>query len=196
MDGKCLIVAFGNPLMGDDGVGQAILAALREDRTLPDLRLEDGGTDATMLLSFWKGEETVILVDALATGDQPGTVRLLWGQEILALADEQSHVHALSLPACLNWLFLAEPKLLEMNIALVGVEPARVTPREGLTPEVAAAVPEAVAAVKSALKKRPKRSAAAPPGSFTLAAGCSMAFPALNSRRKPEFVAERSVRSQ
>lgn len=152
---KRLVVAFGNPLMGDDGVGQAILSALRKEPTLPDLRLEEGGTDATMLLSLWKGEETVILVDALATGDQPGAIKVLSGQEILALADEQPHVHALSLPACLKWLLLAEPKLLGVNLSMVGVEPGRVAPQEGLSPEVAAAVPEAVAAVKAVLYQAP-----------------------------------------
>lgn len=139
MAARVLVVGFGNPLMGDDGVGLAVLAHLVELGVPPGVRLAEGGTDATHLADLWQGEEHVVLVDALTRGSPPGTVHRLSLEEVLRLPQEHEGVHALSLPSCLRWVLLARPELARARVELFGVEPAQVAPGQGLTLAVAAA---------------------------------------------------------
>lgn len=148
MKPRVLVVAFGNPLMGDDGVGPAVLEQLRQGPVPPWVRLEEGGTDATCLLRLWRGEEMVILVDATRLGAAPGTVHSLSLEELLALRQTPQHAHALSLPSCLAWVLLARPELAKAQVRLVGVEPAAVSPCAGLSPAVAAVLPQLVRQVR------------------------------------------------
>lgn len=134
-----LVVGFGNPLMGDDGVGPAVLERLPRLGVPPHVRLVDGGTDASRLVDLWQGEPRVVLVDTLVRGFPPGTIHRLSLEEVLRLPQEHEGVHALSLPSCLRWVLLAKPELAQAEVELVGVEPARVAPEQGLTPAVEAA---------------------------------------------------------
>mgnify|MGYP003922550821 CR=1 FL=1 len=133
--------------MGDDGAGIAVLEALRSLALPQTVRLVDGGTDASTLARLWDGEPLVVLVDALARGYDPGTLTVLDRLALRELAVNQPHVHALALPACVEWVFLAEPRLGEATVVLVGIEPATVAPTHALSPAVAAAIPQAVRTV-------------------------------------------------
>ncbi len=135
-------------MMGDDGVGPAVLEQLRQGPVPPWVRLEEGGTDATCLLRLWHGEETVILVEAARLGAAPGTVHCLSLKELLALRQTPQHAHALSLPSCLAWVLLARPELAKAHVCLVGVEPAAVSPCTSLSPVVAAVLPNLVRHVR------------------------------------------------
>lgn len=134
-----LVVGFGNPLMGDDGVGLSVLAFLEELGVAPHVRLAEGGTDATVLAALWHGEERVVLVDALVRGCAPGTIHRLSLEEVLQLPQQHRGVHALSLPECLRWVLLAKPELAKTKLELFGIEPRQLQPGQGLTPEVEAA---------------------------------------------------------
>ncbi|GBC79416.1 Hydrogenase 2 maturation protease [bacterium HR09] len=134
-----LVVGFGNPLMGDDGVGLLVIELLKELGVAPHVRLAEGGTDATVLAGLWQGEERVVLVDALVRGSPPGTIHRLSAEEVLQLPQPHRGVHALSLPECLRWVLLAKPELAKATVVLFGVEPRQLEPGQGLTPEVKAA---------------------------------------------------------
>lgn len=150
MGRRVLVVAFGNPLMGDDGAGPALLQRLSAATVPPEVRLVDGGTDASRLASLWQGEETVIIVDAFLGGGEPGSVYRLELEELLALPQDHGGAHALSLPACLRWVLLAVPQLAGAEVEFWGIEPQRVAPGASLSPPVEAAV----AALASELEAR------------------------------------------
>lgn len=137
---RVLVVAFGNPLMGDDGAGPALLDRLAAGGVPPHVRLADGGTDASRLASLWDGEKTVILVDAFVGGRPPGSIYRLKLEELLALPQDHGGAHALSLPACLRWVLLAVPRLAEAEVEFLGIEPERVAPGTPLSAPVDAAV--------------------------------------------------------
>lgn len=151
MKPRVLVVAFGNPLMGDDGVGPAVLEQLRQGPLPPWVRLEDGGTDATCLLRLWRGEETVILVDAARLEAPPGTVHCLSLDQLLALRQTPQHAHALSLPSCLAWVLLARPELAKAKVQLVAVEPEKLGCRHGLSLAAAMGARAVVARIRSLL---------------------------------------------
>jgi hydrogenase maturation protease len=71
---RTVVIGLGNPLMGDDGLGLAALAALRAAWELaPDVELVDGGTWGMNLLPVIEDAQRVILLDAIDTGAAPGT---------------------------------------------------------------------------------------------------------------------------
>ncbi|HEU5262221.1 MAG TPA: HyaD/HybD family hydrogenase maturation endopeptidase [Gemmatimonadales bacterium] len=71
---RTVVIGLGNPLMGDDGLGLAALARLREAWDLPaDVELVDGGTWGMNLLPIIEDAERVLLIDAINIAATPGT---------------------------------------------------------------------------------------------------------------------------
>jgi hydrogenase maturation protease len=69
-----LVLGLGNVLMGDEGIGVHIVQAL-EKHTLPaGVECLDGGTGGFFLLEPLQNAGRVILIDAAADGNPPGTV--------------------------------------------------------------------------------------------------------------------------
>jgi hydrogenase maturation protease len=139
--GKVLVVGFGNTLAGDDGVGPAVIDALREAGPPLGMRAEHGGADSLTLPSTWRGEPSVWLVDAVSAGCAPGTIHRLDHEEVLGLPQHHATAHYLSLPDSLRWISLAHPEMDALRYKLWGVEPERVEPSQRLSPAVAATVP-------------------------------------------------------
>ena len=72
--GKTLVLGLGNILMGDEGVGVHVVRAL-EQHTLPlDVECLDGGTGGFILLEPLQQANRIVLIDAAADGNPPGTV--------------------------------------------------------------------------------------------------------------------------
>jgi hydrogenase maturation protease len=71
---KTLVLGLGNILMGDEGVGVHVVRAL-EQHTLPlDVECLDGGTGGFILLEPLQQANRIVLIDAAADGNPPGTV--------------------------------------------------------------------------------------------------------------------------
>ena len=69
-----LIAGVGHALMGDDGLGQAVLEKLEEEAGLPSrVRLLDAGPAPQDILTELSGIKKLIVIDAL-TGVEPGTI--------------------------------------------------------------------------------------------------------------------------
>jgi len=78
-----LVLALGNVLLGDDGLGAAAVARIeREYRVPPSVHLEDGGTLGLSLLGLLTNAEHVILVDAVRADGLPGTLVRLDGEDV------------------------------------------------------------------------------------------------------------------
>lgn len=140
MQARALVVGFGNPLMGDDGVGPALVSRLLEVGVPEAVRVVDGGTDATSLATLWQGEPWVVLVDAVAKGAPPGTLHRMGAAELATWPQRHGDAHRLALPACVAWVLLARPEMAAARLELLGVEPQLVAPGEGLSEPVRHAV--------------------------------------------------------
>jgi hydrogenase maturation protease len=134
--GAVLVVGFGNGLAGDDGCGPAVIARLRRRAATVGLRAADGGTDSLRLVSLWRGEAEVWLVDCLRRGAPPGTVHRLEHAALLELPQPHASAHQLSLPENLRAIAHAWPEMARVRYRLWGIEPARLAPGEGLSEEV------------------------------------------------------------
>ncbi len=82
---KTAIYGIGNILLGDDGIGPAVVNYLFANNTFgDDITLEDLGTPSLDLPNYLTGFDRVIFIDAVAVDAPPGTIRLFSRDEIIA----------------------------------------------------------------------------------------------------------------
>jgi hydrogenase maturation protease len=142
---KTLVLGLGNPLLRDDSVGLRVVQELRGrlgDR--PELDLSEDYWGGLRLMERMIGYDRVIVVDAMRSGQPPGSVRRL-GPDSLP-TQRSASAHDLNLPTALRLGRLAgAPLPADEHIVLIGVEAADVeTFSEQLTDEVQRALSEAV----------------------------------------------------
>ena len=143
-----VIVGLGNPLLRDDGVGNRVAEILKKRLThhplIDVLELSAGGL---RLMEALVGYDRAIIIDAMCTGRyRAGTVRML-GADDLAMALHATSTHDTSLARALaSGIHLGF--VLPRQIDFWGIEARECyTFGEIMSPEVARAVPMAVAAV-------------------------------------------------
>jgi len=73
---ECLVLGIGNTLLGDEGVGVHVVRRLQE-RPVPGVAYLDGGTGSLVLLEPLQSAGRIILIDATADGNPPGTLNRL-----------------------------------------------------------------------------------------------------------------------
>jgi len=144
-----LVLALGNPLRGDDGVGAVVLAALP---ALPEgVVALDAGTPGLELVLTLRGHHRVIILDAADLGEAPGTWRLLTAADIQGVAPSLSGtLHDAGLAEAL--MLGAALDVLPPQIQILGIQPAEIGWSPGLTPQVAAVVPALCDAVMELLQ--------------------------------------------
>jgi hydrogenase maturation protease len=149
-----LVLGLGNPLRGDDGVAQSILAELAREDLGCHVTLRDGGTAGLEIANLLEGWNTVIVIDALDFGGQPGQVHCmaLDAGQVRGYPVSSNALHSAGL---MEALALAEALgTLPEHLTLVGVQPRILQYVPSLSEEVRAAVPVAVRAIVSVLQAR------------------------------------------
>ena len=68
-----LIIGIGNPYRGDDAVGHRIAQDIKKKSPDHVNVIEQSG-DGISLMDSWKDSDAVILIDAVHSGTQPGTI--------------------------------------------------------------------------------------------------------------------------
>jgi hydrogenase maturation protease len=144
------IIGIGNPLMGDDGIGIAAVSALEKEGVPEGVEIIDGGTGGLTLLTLMEGAKKVILVDAVETGREPGTILRLAGEDLEPETSASSlSLHSSGLPEVLA---LGRALGTLPPLILFGVQPDSVEVRLGLSELVAAALPPLLALIREELK--------------------------------------------
>jgi hydrogenase maturation protease len=145
---RVLVLGLGNPILRDDGVGwcvvQAVEARMEGEQDAPEFDCVSLG--GLSLMERMVGYDRAILVDAIQTeSGAPGTVYRLALDDLPTL--HANAAHDASLVAALELGRNLGARLPD-DIAIVAIEAADVLDfGEELTPEIAAAVPRAVALV-------------------------------------------------
>lgn len=137
------MIGLGNPLMGDDGAGVAVLERLRAEWDIPpEVELIDGGTWGMNLLPLVESARHLILIDAIRTGAPPGTLNVLERRELPRYFSLKLSPHQIDLREVLA---LAELRgLLPEDLVAVGIEPERVEMELALSPRVSAGLDKVV----------------------------------------------------
>ncbi|MEI6414670.1 MAG: HyaD/HybD family hydrogenase maturation endopeptidase [Pseudomonadota bacterium] len=138
---KVLILAIGNLLLSDEGVGIHVLHALERDYRFPDgVILLDGGTSGLDLLIPIEEAQHLILIDAVDVGAPPGTLSRLDGSEIPRLFQNKLSPHQVSLLDVLAAATLMG--VVPRTMTLFGIQPAVFDIGMTLSPGLASRLPE------------------------------------------------------
>ena len=137
------VIAVGNDLFGDDGVGNAVLHALEKIPVMKDIELINGATDALGLIDHFSGADHVIIIDAAQMGEKPGTVKLFSKDEVkLKIKMDHLSVHGISLAETFE-VAQAVDSLPEI-ITIIGIEPQNIGIFQNLSDVVTQSIPEVV----------------------------------------------------
>lgn len=142
-DTRPKVIAIGNDLYGDDGVGNAVLNVLEQIPEMKDIELIDGATDALGLIDHFSGTDHVIIVDAAQMGEDPGTVKVFDKEEVkLKIKMDNLSVHGISLAETFEIAQAVDS--LPKKITIIGIEPKNIGISQELSDVVMQSIPEIV----------------------------------------------------
>ncbi len=147
MNVKAIVVGIGNPILKDDSVGIKVVE-----------RIE--GVDTAVLtttnfevLDVIAGYELAIIVDAIKTGAEPGSIYVLSLGDIL-ISRNYTNTHNLTLATTLKLGYEIFPERMPKDIKIVAIEVEDAESfGEECTPKVREAIPKAVETIKTILLK-------------------------------------------
>ncbi|ASJ12301.1 hydrogenase maturation protease [Thermococcus thioreducens] len=147
---RTLILALGNELMKDDGVG------LKAGRMLIErgCSVLEVGTDIFRLSNYYNGEERLIIIDAILSEKfPPGKIVHLEGGEVFEkLKGEIRSAHFMGAIDGLKLLMSLDERLARAEIHFIGVVAKEIDLGMELSEEVEKALPEVVRLVEKLCK--------------------------------------------
>jgi hydrogenase maturation protease len=147
-----LVLGIGNVLMMDDSVGVRAVEELEHRYSFTEgVELMDGGTSGIELLSSIQDRDYLIIIDAIKSGCDPGTVVRVEGEDVPARFMTRISPHQLGLSDVLAAATISDR--LPKNMVLFGVEPKTIEPGLGLSDEVKTSFSKLVRAVKEELER-------------------------------------------
>jgi hydrogenase maturation protease len=143
---QILILGLGNILIQDEGLGVRALERLKTQHTLPEPILTlDGGTMGLNLLPYLIGVTDLLIINAVNTGEPPGTIIRLEGEDIPSALSLKMSMHQVGLQELLAaGRFMGS---LPEHIVLLGMQPASIEWSDFLSPLVAPTLDNLVSAV-------------------------------------------------
>ena len=145
--GRVCVVGIGNRLAGDDGAGSVV--AERLAGRVAGRVIDAGSTPENHLEPIIRDEpDTILLVDAVDFGGEPGSVRIL---DPRALAAGGLSTHATSLAMIHDYLSARSPA----GSVLLGIQPGLLRLGSALSEDVAAAVETVASRVAELLAPEP-----------------------------------------
>jgi hydrogenase maturation protease len=144
MTAGTVIIGMGNPLLSDDGVGIAVAHALAAElKGSMDVVVKELHTGGIRLMEAMAGFKSAVVVDAMLSGAEPGTVRCFEVNEFVTTKNTFSS-HDTNFAIAYDLGKMAGVHLPE-RVSFWGIEAREFDLfSEKFTDEVAAAVPGAV----------------------------------------------------
>ncbi|MCD6264549.1 MAG: HyaD/HybD family hydrogenase maturation endopeptidase [Deltaproteobacteria bacterium] len=144
-----IILGVGNLILKDEGVGVHVVKEMENRELPPGVEVIDGGTATMDLLSIIHESEKIIVIDALTSGGQPGTIYRCLPEELMDAPERPLSLHQVDL---LDVLLMARQLGGHVSVVIIGVEPKEISCGMELTTEVKAAVPKVIKAIFKELK--------------------------------------------
>ncbi|WP_456395698.1 hydrogenase maturation protease [Thermococcus sp.] len=147
---RTLILALGNELMKDDGVGLKVGRILAQK----GYNVIEIGTDIFRLQRCYSGEERLIIIDAILSDEfAPGEIIHLRGEEVFEkLKAEIRSAHFMGAVDGLKLLMALDERLKNAELHFIGVVAKEVELGMELSEEVRKAFPRAVELVEELAK--------------------------------------------
>jgi hydrogenase maturation protease len=146
-----VVVGLGNVFMRDDGVGVMVAKAI-EALGLEGVSVFVEESSDLTLLDVFEGASKVVVVDSIRAGGRPGDIHIRSFTGDVSIEPSLPSLHGLQLHEVLQ--VAKSTGSLTCPVVVVGIEPRDVSLGQGLSSEVAAAVPKAVETVVRQLGAR------------------------------------------
>jgi hydrogenase maturation protease len=144
-----VVIGIGNDFRRDDGVGLTVAQRIAE-RNLPGVRVVSGIAEPAALLDAWSGAARAVVVDATAGANSaPGRIRRWTKPGLKTPPVVSSHALGLIQTCALGHALARMPD----ELVLFTVDVADTSYGVGLTPAVAAAVPDLVNLIVAELRR-------------------------------------------
>lgn len=142
MNDRILVVGCGNLMAADDGIGIHVASALNHYELPPDVTVMEAGCPGLDALRLWENERRVIIIDAVISGAEPGTVHVFTSEDVIPREILPLSTHSINLADAIE----LGKKLgnLPEQLVIVGIEleSERAFSQE-LSPRVEQAIPKA-----------------------------------------------------
>ena len=145
---RALVIGIGNPDRGDDAVGVRIARLVAAERL--DIRVLELD-DPTEAFDAWDPADTVVIADAISSGGNPGDIHVVdaVARTLPAGSWAGGGTHAMGIAAVVE--IARALGRLPQRLVVVGVEAGQFDHGFPMSDAVAAAVPDAAAAVLAAI---------------------------------------------
>jgi len=129
-----LVLGLGNILLSDEGVGVKAVEELQNRFDCSDaVEIVDGGTMGLELLPYFEERSHILIVDAVKSGHEPGTITRI--EDPPAFLQEKTSPHQIGLPDVLRIAAITDR--LPRNVVLLGIEPKQLSTGLDLSADVA-----------------------------------------------------------
>jgi hydrogenase maturation protease len=151
-DLSTIVIGIGNEYRRDDSAGLWVARQVKE-MDLLDVRVLEASGEGTTLMEMWKGFGSVVLVDAVHSGSEPGTIHELdaHGRSIPTGFFHYS-THAFSVAEAIELARALDQ--LPPRLLIYGIEGEQFEAGAGLSPAVQAAVPEVARMVREIIEAK------------------------------------------
>jgi hydrogenase maturation protease len=147
------VIGCGSLLMGDDAAGCIAARKLQGMELPPKIKIIEAGTPGLNLLNIMKPGEHIIIIDAVCTGEKPGTIAIFSEDDLPAPLQMPASAHQLAIPETIALGRAAQPELMPENIEIWGIEiELPVKMKMELSPEVENAIDRLVYKLAEKLK--------------------------------------------
>ena len=138
---NAIVIGLGNRYRGDDAAGPVALDRL-SGRLPENVPVFESAGDAAAIIEAWRDRDRAVLIDAVESGAEPGTVHRLDGRAGVPAHWNMGSTHLVSIGEAVELSWALE--CLPAELLIFGIEVARTDHTEDLSPEVDEAIDEVV----------------------------------------------------
>jgi len=144
-----LVLGLGNILLSDEGAGVKAIEELQDRYDCSGaVEFVDGGTIGLELLPYFEDRSHILIIDAVKTGREPGTIVRI--EDPPAYFSSKTSPHQIGLADVMGIAVITD--IMPQNITLFGIEPKQLSTGLELSPEVARNLDQLVDMVVAELK--------------------------------------------
>jgi hydrogenase maturation protease len=153
------IIGIGQTMRGDDAAGLTAVRlwqkTFQSAAKQPDILIELAELPGIGLLNLLEGATKAILVDAVRSNAQPGTVYTLTENQLESIEFGAESAHGWGVAETLALGRELMPSSVPNKLILIGIEVGQLNIGEGLSPEVEMALPRVASLIERYVRSNP-----------------------------------------
>jgi hydrogenase maturation protease len=151
-----VVIGIGNILCSDEGVGVHVVNELKRMKLPSNVKVFDCGTNGMAVLEAMDGAEKAIIIDAVSSEKEPGTIYFFMIEDLAKMEDrllKLVSLHQFDLIATLKLAELTGAYRMPHKVVIIGVEVKSLKCSLELSDEVKRAVPKVIEAIIREIEK-------------------------------------------